>query len=57
MLFTGLSQVSWILGVTQGDTDTDTRMCVGLLSLEFWIPYTESCVLFASACRPLSILY
>ncbi len=38
MLFMGPSQVSWILGVTQGDTDPDTRKCVGLLLLEFWIP-------------------
>jgi hypothetical protein len=30
MLCMGPSQVSWILlGVTQGDTDADTRMCVG----------------------------
>jgi hypothetical protein len=42
MLFTGPSQVSWILGVTQGDTDADTRKCVGLLSLEFWIPVLSS---------------
>jgi hypothetical protein len=42
MLFTGPSQVSWILGVTQGDTDADTRKCVGLLSLEFWIPLLSS---------------
>jgi hypothetical protein len=29
MLITGPSQVSWILGVTRGDTDADTRKCVG----------------------------
>ncbi len=55
MLFTGPSQMSWILGVTWDDTDADTRKCVGLLSLEFWIPCTGSYVLCASACRPLSI--
>jgi hypothetical protein len=42
MLFMGLCQVSSILGVTQGDIDADTRMCVGLLSLEFWIPVLSS---------------
>jgi hypothetical protein len=42
MLFMGPSQMSWILGVTQGDTDADTRKCVGLLSLEFWIPVLSS---------------
>jgi hypothetical protein len=42
MLFTGPSQVSWILGVTEGDTDADTMKCVGLLSLEFWIPVLSS---------------
>jgi hypothetical protein len=55
MLFMGPSQVSWILGVTQDDTDTDTRKCVGLLFLELWIPFTDSYMLCASACRPLSI--
>ncbi len=29
MIFMGPSQVSWILGVTQGDTDADTRKRVG----------------------------
>ncbi len=29
MLFTGPSQVSWILGVTQGDTDANTGKHVG----------------------------
>ena len=42
MLSTGPSQVSWILCVTQGDPDADTRKCVGLLSLEFWIPVLSS---------------
>jgi hypothetical protein len=42
MLFAGPSQVSWSLGVTQGDTDADTRKCVSLLSLEFWIPVLSS---------------
>ena len=42
MLFMGPSQVPWILGVTQGDTYADTRKCVGLLSLEFWIHVLSS---------------
>jgi hypothetical protein len=42
MLFMGPSQVSWILRVTQVDTDADTRKCVGLISLEFWIPVLSS---------------
>ncbi len=54
MLFTRPFQESWILGVTWGYTDADTRKRVGWHPL--FLDYTEFYVLCASACRPLSIL-
>jgi hypothetical protein len=42
MLSLGPFQVSLILGVTQGDTDADTRKHVGWHLLEIWISLLSS---------------
>ncbi len=54
MLSLGPSQVSLILGVNWGDTDADTRKCVGWHPLKKFGFCTEFYVLWPSVCRPLS---